>query len=91
MLNFNELKKLEELKKQLKEEIRVINYDFNDAELKSVFHEIEKYPEGKRDKALWQQIVKEKTGVKLFRQYEALEFSDINYIHQQIQDLLRKK
>jgi len=91
MLNFIELKKLEELKKQFLKELRVIGYEFTDMELKSIFEEIEKYPLEKRTEVLWQQIAKLKTGAKHFRLFEALEFSDINYLHQQIQDLLKRK
>lgn len=91
MLNFDELKKLKELKKQLINATDVLDYEFSETELKDIFEEIEKYPEDKRTKALWQSIIKQKSGVKLFKLYEAFDYSDINYIHQQIQDLLNKK
>lgn len=91
MLNFDELKKLEELKRQLIKATDVVDYEFSEAELKEIFQEIEKHPEDKRNKALWQSIIKEKSGAKLFKLYESFDYSDINYIHQQIQDLLKKK
>ena len=91
MLNFDELKKLEELKRQLIKATDVVDYEFSEAELKDIFQEIEKHPEDKRTKALWQSIIKEKSGAKLFKLYESFDYSDINYIHQQIQDLLKKK
>lgn len=91
MLNFEELKRLEELKKKLSNEIKVVGYQFTEEELKSIFKEIEKYPLKDRTVPLWQEVVKLKTDAKHFMLYEALEFSDINYIHQQIQDLLDKK
>lgn len=91
MLNFEELKRLEQLKKKLAEEIKVVNYEFTEDELKAIFIEIEKVPADERTVPKWQEIVKLKTGAKLFKMYEALEYSDINYVHQQIQDLLNKK
>lgn len=85
MLNYDELKK------QLIKAVDVIDYEFSDAELKDIFEEVEKYPEYKRTKALWQSIIKQKSGAKSFKLYKAFDYSDINYIHQQIQDLLKKK
>lgn len=91
MLNYNELKKLEELKKQLHRKLGIIDYELSDSELRDIFQEIAKYSEKDRTKYLWQQIVKQQTRITRFSLYEALEFSDINYVHQQIQDLLNKK
>lgn len=91
MLNFDELKNLEELKKQLIKATDVLDYEFSESELKAIFEEIEKYPKDKRTKSLWQSIIKQKSGAKLFKIYESFDYSDINYIHQQIQDLLNKK
>jgi hypothetical protein len=91
MLNFEELKRLEQLKKKLVDEIKVVDYEFTEDELINIFKEIETVPIKDRTVPKWQEIVKLKTGAKLFRMYEALEYSDINYVHQQIQDLLNKK
>lgn len=91
MLSYDELKKLEELKKQLIKATDVLDYEFSEAELQDIFEEIEKCPEDKRTKILWQSIIKQKSRVKLFKIYESFDYSDINYIHQQIQDLLNKK
>lgn len=91
MLNFIELKQLEKLKKQFIEELNVIDYVFTEDELKIVFQVIEDYPEEERTKMLWQQIVKIHTNAKLFSMNESADYSDINDIHKQIQDLLDKK
>lgn len=91
MLNFDELKKLEELKKQLIKASDVVSYEFSESELKAIFEEIKKYTENERTKALWQDIIKQKSGAKLFKLYESLDYSDLNVIHKQIQDLLKKK
>lgn len=91
MLNFDELKKLEELKKQLIKASDVVDYEFSEDELKDIFEEIEKYPENKRTKVLWQSVIRQKSGAKLFKLYEAFDYSDINHLHQQIQDLLKRK
>lgn len=91
MLKFEELKKLEQLKRQFVKASDVIDYEFSDSELMDIFNEIEKYPENKRTKTLWIEVVKKKSGATLFKLYESKDFSDINYIHQQIQNLLSKK
>jgi hypothetical protein len=91
MLSYDELKKLEELKKQLIKATDVLDYEFSEAELKDIFEEIEKWPEAKRTKILWQSIIKQKSSAKLFKICESFDYSDINYIHQQIQDLLNKR
>jgi hypothetical protein len=91
MLNFEELKKLGELKKQLIKASDVVDYEFSEVELEAIFEEIEKYPADKRKKSLWQSVIKQKSGAKLFKLYESFDYSDINYIHQQIQDLLKRK
>ena len=91
MLNFEELKRLEQFKKQFTRVSDVIDYEFSDSELKDIFNKIEKYPENQRTRALWHEVIKKNSGASLFKLYESKDFSDINYIHQQIQDLLSKK
>ena len=75
MLNFEELKQLEELKKQFIKATDILNYEFSDAELSNIFEEIEKYPEDRRTKDLWQTIIKQKSGAKLFKLYEAFDYT----------------
>ena len=91
MLNFEDLKRLEELKKQFIKSTDVLDYEFSEDELKDIFEEIQKHPEDERSKSLWQSIIKQKSNVKWFKIYESFDYSDINYVHQQIQDLLNKK
>ena len=91
MLNFEELQKLEQLKRQFLNVSDVIDYEFSDSELVSIFKEIEKYPESQRTRGLWHEVIKKNSGAILFKIFESKDFSDINYVHQQIQDLLSKK
>ncbi len=90
MLDFNDYKKISELKKKIAADLDAVDYEFSEAEIDSIIKEIEKLPTDKRNKATWQQIAKSKTSVKHFRTDEAFEVSDINYLYQQIQDILNK-
>ncbi len=91
MLKFDELDKLEQLKKQFAQAADVIEYEFSDTELVAIFNEIEKYPESQRSRGLWHEVIKKNSGASLFKIFESKDFSDINYVHQQIQNLLAKK
>lgn len=91
MLNYEELIRLKQLKSQFIKASDVIDYEFSDSELVAIFKEIEKYPESQRTKALWHEIIKKNSGATLFKLFESKDFSDINYVHQQIQNLLSKK
>lgn len=90
MLDYNEYKKISELKKKIAKSLGAIEYEFSEAEIDIIIKEIEKLSEDKRSKTAWRQIAKTKTGVKDFSLNEALEVSDINYLYQQIQDILNK-
>lgn len=91
MLNYEELKRLEQLKSQFIKASDVVDYEFSDTELIAIFKEVKKYPESQRTKALWQEIIMKNSGALLFKFFDSKDFSDINYLHQQIQNLLSKK
>ena len=82
---------MDELKKKLAKQLGMANRVLTDDELKEVLAEIEKHSVEKRTKTLWQQIIKSKTGFNLFLICESLDMSDVNYLHKQILDLLKKK
>ena len=91
MLSFDELKKLGELKAQFAKAVGARGHEFSDQELKDIFKEIEKTPKDKRTEGHWQDAIKARTGIRRFQLFEALDFSDIEDIQQQILDLLGKK
>lgn len=80
---------LEELKRQLEKEADIYNHKLTDSELQNILITINSVPKADRTKTKWQEIIKEETGC-IFRLNEGLDFSDINSVHQEILQLLRK-
>ena len=82
---------LEGLKGEFERKLGIYDYRLSTSELKEIFREIEQYPVSSRTIPLWQRIIKEKTPVRTFLETKALDLSDINYIHQQIRDVLNRQ
>lgn len=80
--------RLKELNKLLSKKLDTGNYKFSKQELKGVLDELEKYPDKERNVALWQKIVKEKTGAEKVVITKALDNSDLINLHKQIQAVL---
>jgi len=80
---------LEELKRKLEKEADIYNHKLTNTELQNILNAIAAIPEKERTKTKWQEIIKEEADC-IFRLNEGLDFSDINSVHQEILQLLRK-
>jgi hypothetical protein len=86
-----ENKDLEGLKREFERKLGIYDYRLTDYDLKVIFKAIENYPISSRTIPIWQSIVRQHTPVRTFLETKALDLSDINYIHQQIQGVLNRQ
>lgn len=77
--------------KEFHEILGLDDYKLSETQLVEVFKEIEKYPYNSRTIRQWQSVITLKTGFRNFSYRKALDLSDVNHIHQQIQALLKGK
>lgn len=91
MLNFEESVRLAQLKEEFYKTVGLVHTIITDDQFKEIFRRINATPQAQRGLSTIQGIITQVIGRVKFLFEEALDFSDIDLIQKEIEDLLKKK